>query len=211
MIRAGMGRLDDHGCAPRPRRDERGAVQDDPGPRPREHAGQCDLARLVSALRRPQRAARDGMHGRGQLARIPVAVREVGEPALDAGRRGLDVAGRSRGRRARASPATAGRSASPTRSAVRAPCRQIGCDRLAGTPSRRCRTWARRARDRDRPPPRPRPRPSASRRSSPGRRPSPCSCATRGLEDGSPPVASCRVEIPGSERATSEILLTSSP
>src|SRR5918995_2356455 len=83
--------FDDHRCSPRTGGDERGAMKDDPGSRARENAGERDLSGIVVALRGAQRAAGHRMDGGWQPARVHVSVGEVREPALDPGRRRLDL------------------------------------------------------------------------------------------------------------------------
>jgi hypothetical protein len=82
-----VGGLDDHRHAAGAAGDQGGAMQHDPGARARHG----DLAALVGVLGGPERPAGDRQHRGRQLAGVPVAVRKLLEPVLDAGGGRLDL------------------------------------------------------------------------------------------------------------------------
>ena len=187
-----MRRLDDHGCPPRARR--RPAPRRAGRPRcPTRDSTRASATSPGSSRPSAVRSARPATAGRRrQPAGIPVAVRQVAQPAIHS-RRGDSTSPVRQHDAAPASPATAGRA--PRRRAGRgARHRQLRRDRRQEGLLLVVERWlAGRAVDPDRAP-----RvagPVAAPRSSPDRRPSPCSCATR-ARCGSPPVASCRVDTP---------------
>ena len=184
-----------------------GTVQHDPAagagqhPRDRDLAGSSGCSAVRSA--RPATASTDG----GSRPR-PRRRRAARQPALDAGR-GRSISQRSaRARAGRARPRPRGRwprrAAAPAARRRRGRARRTGRRQLGVVEQRPVRLPVQAERPHASPA---RVRSAATSSWSP---PYAMFACHRGLLLGSPPVASCRVEIPRRERATSAIWLTSS-